>query len=77
MRNDPTEPIAEPESQLDAVIAEYLTAVQSGRPPDRQEILRQHPELAGLLEEFFADHDHFQRLAGSGEARNPKRREKA
>jgi WD40 repeat protein len=66
MPDDQTEPLAEPESQLDAVIAEYLTALQSGRCPDREALLRQHPELAGPLAEFFVDHDHFERLAGLG-----------
>jgi eukaryotic-like serine/threonine-protein kinase len=52
------------EDRLDAVIADYLTAVQSGRRPDRQAIIAGHPELAEPLTEFFADEEHFQRLAG-------------
>ncbi|MGO9112629.1 MAG: WD40 repeat domain-containing serine/threonine protein kinase [Thermoguttaceae bacterium] len=51
------------EERLDAVIAEYLAAVESGQCPDRQTILLKHPELAGPLQEFFADEEHFQRVA--------------
>ena len=70
----PTESTAGQDPELDAVIAEYLTAIQAGQRPDRGEILRRHPELVRPLEEFFADYDYFQHLAGqvaSNEARQP------
>lgn len=53
----PTESTAGQDPVLDAVIAEYLTAIQAGQRPDRGEILRRHPELVRPLEEFFADYD--------------------
>jgi len=51
------------EQRLDAVIADYLAAVQAGQCPDRQVVLLNNPELAAPLLEFFADEEHFQRLA--------------
>ena len=47
--NDPTMS----HDSLDAVIASYVQAVESGQVPNRQELLDAHPELAdcagGLL----------------------------
>ncbi len=51
------------EQQLDRVIAEYLEAERTGRPPDREEFLRRHPDLAAALRSFFADKDQFRRMA--------------
>jgi predicted Ser/Thr protein kinase len=53
----------EQEHLLDAVVAAYLEAVEAGQPPDRQELLRRHTKVAAGLAEFFADQDHFDRLA--------------
>ena len=49
---------------LDRVIAAYLDALQAGQAPDREELLRRHPQWARELQSFFADHDRVQALAG-------------
>src|SRR6266536_3289550 len=51
------------EQQLNRVIAEYLEAERTGPPPDREELLRRHPDLAAALRSFFADKDQFRRMA--------------
>ncbi len=57
--HDPTRSI----HPLDAVIASYIEAVESGRVPNRQELLAAHPELADDLRAFFADADRIDRIA--------------
>src|SRR5262245_53279411 len=42
---------------LHDVVAEYLEAAETGRAPDRQQLLARHPEYAAELAEFFAAHD--------------------
>jgi len=50
-------------SSLDAVIASYLQAVEAGQVPNRQELLDQHPEIAGQLHAFFTDLDRMDQIA--------------
>ncbi|HLX61387.1 MAG TPA: WD40 repeat domain-containing serine/threonine-protein kinase [Planctomycetota bacterium] len=58
----PNEPTLDT-SKLDEVIAEYLQAVESGHNTDREALLQRHPDLADRLRVFFADEEHFDRLA--------------
>src|SRR5262245_45330289 len=51
------------EEQLDVVVTAYLKAVETGQNPDRELLLRQYPDLAAELKEFFAGQDQVDRLA--------------
>ena len=42
---------------LNQVIAKYLAAAESGDAPDREELIRQHPDLTDELRSFLADHN--------------------
>ena len=50
-------------ARLQALIGDFLGAVQSGRPVDREIWLAAHPDLAEGLRAFLADYDQFQNLA--------------
>src|SRR5262245_25500811 len=51
------------EERLNSAIAAYLADVEAGRAPDRQELLRRHPDLAADLQAFWDDHDRMLRAA--------------
>ena len=44
-------------NHLDDIIANYLSAVENGEQPDRQQILHANPDLEDDLNEFFKNHD--------------------
>ena len=47
---------------LDDVIANYLSAVESGEQPDREQLFAEHPHHAAQLREFFVDLDEMNRV---------------
>jgi WD40 repeat protein len=51
------------EGRLDEVIALYLEGERQGTAPERDELLRRHPDLADGLRAFFADRDRFLTMA--------------
>ncbi len=51
------------EERLDSVIADYIRVSEAGGSPDRSALLRQFPEFAAELKQFFAQRDHLNRLA--------------
>src|ERR1700722_3094795 len=55
--------ISERERRVNRVLADYLEAQRLGQPPNREELLRRHPDLADELHSFFADQDRFGQLA--------------
>ena len=54
---------ADRDQQLEAVIADYIRACESGTSPDRREILERHPELAEELRQFFGQRDRMNQMA--------------
>jgi len=55
----------EREQRLQAILHEYLQAVDAGQKPDQAAVLRAHPDLAEDLSAFFADQHKLSRLASS------------
>jgi WD40 repeat protein len=49
--------LSRPENELEDVILSYLTAVDVGQAPARQEFLNRYPQFAVELAAFFADQD--------------------
>ena len=51
------------DQRLERILADYLHTAETGRPADREELLRQHPDLAADLRSFFRNRDAMQRIA--------------
>ena len=51
------------ENQLEAILHGYLQAVDAGQNPDREELLRRHPDRVEELREFFANQAKIDRMA--------------
>ena len=54
---------SEHERRVNQLLADYLEAQRLGQAPNREDLLRRHPDLAADLDSFFADQDGFGRLA--------------
>jgi WD40 repeat protein len=50
------------EQRVQEVLLGYMQAVDAGQAPERDALLRQHPELAEDLRGYFADQDRLDRL---------------
>src|SRR6516165_1914547 len=62
------------EQRFQAILAEYLQALEAGQAPSREELLGRHPDLADELALFFANQEQFERLAERhGPAAGPAR----
>ncbi|HTK78661.1 MAG TPA: serine/threonine protein kinase, partial [Gemmataceae bacterium] len=53
------------DERLHAVLAEYLDAVEAGKPTERRELLSAHPDLAADLAAFFNEQDQMATLAAN------------
>ena len=49
--------MSQTEDRLEAVLDDYLRAMEEGRPADRKAVVAAHPDLAREIEAFFADQD--------------------
>ncbi len=52
------------EARLYEIIGQFYEAVERGETPDQQEFVRQHPDMADALDEFFTEQDRFHRMVG-------------
>jgi serine/threonine-protein kinase len=50
---------------LHEILAAHVQAADAGHPPDREELLAAHPDLAEALKSFFADHDRKRQTAAT------------
>lgn len=51
------------EDRLNEVLLAYVEQLEAGHEPDREQLLRAHPDLKEDLESFFTDRDEIDRLA--------------
>jgi WD40 repeat protein len=59
------------ERRLQTILHDYLEAIDAGQKPDRDALLRQHPDLAADLHSFFADESKLKDLALSLRSSEP------
>jgi serine/threonine-protein kinase len=52
------------DTELDAIIAAYVEAVERGETPDRAELLARHPQFNKELDQFFADFESMRTKRG-------------
>jgi WD40 repeat protein/serine/threonine protein kinase len=62
MTNETLE-FAPDDERLNQILAAYLDAQRDGRAVPKEELLRRHPDLVAELRSFFADQEHFHKLA--------------
>ena len=48
------------DTQLDALVAHYIEAIERGETPDREKLIAENPALADDLRRFFTDYDRLQ-----------------
>ena len=48
------------DTQLDALVAHYIEAIERGETPNREKLIAEYPALADGLRRFFADYDRLQ-----------------
>src|SRR5262249_46477830 len=69
---------ADRDLRIGEAVAAYFAACDAGRAPDREDFLRQHPDLAENLAAYFAQYDQFHHLlaplrsVSSGDAPMPQ-----
>ncbi|MEX2212832.1 MAG: hypothetical protein WD768_01805, partial [Phycisphaeraceae bacterium] len=51
------------DERVDAILADYLQALEQGETPDRAKLIEANPHFADELRAFFADHDQFAEAA--------------
>jgi WD40 repeat protein len=60
---NPASPDSDKDRRLEAILHTYLQAVDARQTPDRADLMRQHPDLASELADFFANQDEVAQLA--------------
>ncbi|HEV3258782.1 MAG TPA: serine/threonine-protein kinase, partial [Gemmataceae bacterium] len=60
---NPTSDDSARDRHLEEILHTYLQAVDAGQPPDRDALLRQHPDCASELAAFFASQDEVAQMA--------------
>jgi WD40 repeat protein/tRNA A-37 threonylcarbamoyl transferase component Bud32 len=65
MTDHPDDAIAR-DQRVQAILHDYLLALDRGEAPDRQKILREHPDVADELQALFADQDKLNQVARDG-----------
>jgi len=65
------------EERLDEVLAAYMQRVDAGEPVNREELLRQHPDLADELRAYFEASDRVEQMAGPAGANTLRQAEPA